>query len=208
MLALYLKKNTSIVMSMKLNNAAISFISCTKPCLEKVIVAIQCILYAVIYWQCEKKGPLTTTSAFKFENFYSELRHSFQPGTISPLKQMLQAVLLKRSIGSHYCTTSIHYSSKDTVLECNSLIYVYENNRYNLYVIHDSTSDQVMCYRLGRYPVQFTNMDRLDWSSIGVFKKGGIIKNNVTINKSNISGKLLNVGEYIITCPTSVLREK
>ena len=80
------------------------------------------------------KGPLTDTSAFKFESFYGELRNSFQPGTISPLKQMLQAVLLKRTLGYHCCQLSIHYSPKDTALECNSLIYTFENNTYKCFI--------------------------------------------------------------------------
>ena len=41
-----------------------------------------------------RNGPLSFTSAFPFESFYAELRHSFTPGTISPLKQMIQKVIL------------------------------------------------------------------------------------------------------------------
>ena len=68
--------------------------------------------------------PLTDTSAFPFEIFYSELRHSYAPGTPNTLKQIFQATLLKRILGHHCCKDSIFYSPKDTTLECNSLISV------------------------------------------------------------------------------------
>lgn len=49
------------------------------------------------------QGPLTATLAFGFENFYGELRHAFVPGTPSPLKQMMQKILLKRQLIKHQC---------------------------------------------------------------------------------------------------------
>lgn len=48
-------------------------------------------------------GPLTETSAFKFEAFYGEMRRSFVPGTISPMKQALQNIMLKRTLTPHSC---------------------------------------------------------------------------------------------------------
>ena len=86
-----------------------------------------------------KHGPLTDTSAFKFENFYAELRRSFVPGTVSPLKQMMQTVILKRILSSHICQQSIYISPNDTNLECNSLIYVYneENKVHKCYKIYE-----------------------------------------------------------------------
>lgn len=75
-------------------------------------------------------GPLTESSAFRFEAFYSELRHAFQPGTVSVLKQMFQNVLLKRILSKHVCYEKIYLSEKDTALECNSLIYLFENCQY------------------------------------------------------------------------------
>lgn len=50
-----------------------------------------------------EQGPLTQTSAYSFENFYGEIRNSFVPGTISPLKQIMKKVFLKRKLISHSC---------------------------------------------------------------------------------------------------------
>lgn len=85
--------------------------------------------------QMRSQGPLTETSAFIFESFYAELRNSFQPGTVSVVKQMFQSVLLKRMLSNHVCRETIFYSEKDTSLECNSLIYVFQNNVHVIYKI-------------------------------------------------------------------------
>ena len=68
--------------------------------------------------------PLTCTSAFPFESFYSELRNSFVPGTISPLKQIFQSILLKRLLSKHVCELTILYSKKSTAMEDLSLIHI------------------------------------------------------------------------------------
>ena len=86
-------------------------------------------------FQMRAKGPLTEVSAYKFESFYGELRNSFQPGTVSVVKQMFQSVLLKRMLSKHVCYESIYYSEKDTALECNNLIYVFESNTHVIYKI-------------------------------------------------------------------------
>ena len=43
-------------------------------------------------------NPLTETSAFKYENFYSEIRRSYVPGTKANLKQIFQRTILKRKL--------------------------------------------------------------------------------------------------------------
>ena len=97
---------------------------------EKIMGASNCTysvhLICSHLLQMREKGPLTSHSAFPFEEFYSQLRHSFCPGTISPLKQMVQNVLLKKTLASHKCERSIYLSPKDTVLENNSQIYCFE----------------------------------------------------------------------------------
>ena len=61
-------------------------------------------------------GPLTLTSAFPFESFYGELRNCFVPRTNSPLKQIMQKILLKRKLSHHVCQKNILYSSHETCL--------------------------------------------------------------------------------------------
>ena len=78
-------------------------------------------------------GPLTLTSAFGFESFYGEMRHSFTPGTASPLKQIMEKILIKRAIGPHCCKPSIFYSPKDSSMESNSHVYTFNENDYNFF---------------------------------------------------------------------------
>ena len=73
--------------------------------------------------QMRSKGPLTSHSAFPFEGFYSELKNKFTPGTTSTLKQMLQNILIKRSLAHHCCEPSIYLANHNTVMENNSQIY-------------------------------------------------------------------------------------
>ena len=47
--------------------------------------------------------PLTARSAFKFETFFSEMRHLFHPGTASSAKQILQNCYAKRLLEFHHC---------------------------------------------------------------------------------------------------------
>ena len=153
-------------------------------------------------------GPLTETSAFKFESFYSELRRSFVPGTVSPTKQIMKNVLLKRIVSSHNCENNIFISNYDTDLECNSIVYTYVRNEYNIYKVNDINEDVMNCNRIGKYPATFEETPEIDWSTVGVFRKGGQCSEPIEVAHSEISGKVISVGKYLLTCPKNVLQEK
>lgn len=157
------------------------------------------------------KGPLTMTSAFPFESFYSELRHSFTPGTVSPVKQMLQKVCLRRALSHHCCETSIYLCPKDTQLECNSLIYTFINEKHVIYQIEsidDDNSDILHCLILGRFPVDFPATSGLDWSSVGLYRIGPLSDDIVTVSRCRVDGKVVRVHDFLLTCSTNILREK
>ena len=159
--------------------------------------------------QMRTQGPLTETSAYRFESFYAELRNSFQPGTQSVIKQMMQTVLLKRILSKHVCCESIYLRVKDTVLECNSLIYVYESNTHVIYKINSiEENGQLICNQFGNHEVEFENTSMLNWSSVGVYRKGGLSSIDIVVPKDKVAGKVIIVGKYLITCPVNILREK
>lgn len=153
-------------------------------------------------------GPLTETSAYKFESFYGEVRRSFVPGTNSPLKQVLKTILLKRAISKHVCENNIFISNYDTSMECNNLIYCYKRKEYFIYQVTNIDNDDITCNKVGMYPAQFKETPEIDWSTVGVFRKGGVSSQESVIQSSEIEGKVLNVGKYLITCPINVLHEK
>ena len=154
-------------------------------------------------------GPLTKTSAFGFESFYGEIRNSFTPGTRSPLKQIFEKILIKRSLSTHCCKPPIYFSPKDTNTECNSYIYTFNENMYNFFKITSISEDQSMtCFKVGKYETSFPETPTLDWSKVGVFKAGGISDEVVQIQRQNVSGKVIRVNNLFITCPNNVLEEK
>ena len=153
-------------------------------------------------------GPLTFTSAFGFESFYSEIRQSFVPGTPCTLKQIFRKILLKRALSYHCCETSIYYSDHSTNSEDNSLIYCYKNLTHEIYRIVKVKKDSVICYKQGRFEHSFPELPSLNWSKVGIYKKGLITNDKVEILKENIHGKVLEIDNLFITCPNNVLREK
>lgn len=79
-----------------------------------------------------------------------------------------------------------------------------------MYKIIKVEKHNLICYKQGKLPFSFkeTKDLNLNWSQIGVFKKGGVMETPINILKKNVDGKVLNVGEFLITCPSNVLREK
>ena len=159
--------------------------------------------------QIRQLGPLTETSAFKFESFYGEIRNCFFPGTPNTLKQIFERVMLKRSLGTHSCQKDICLSNYDTAMECNSLVYTYIDDEFYFYKIIDPIEDdEILCNPQGKFLCEFKETPELSWSSIGVFKKGPTSTDIVKVPHKSIAGKVLKVGDYLITCPENVLKEK
>ena len=152
-------------------------------------------------------GPLTESSAFSFENFYSELRNAFTPGTNAPLKQMLKSIILRRALSHHACYKSIHYSAQDTPMECNSLIYTFKNNVHNFYVIKSVHASHVICYQQGKFPLSYPDTN-LQWNKVGVYRRGSLSNIPLKIDFKDIMGKVLNVDNVLLTCPKNVLQEQ
>ena len=153
-------------------------------------------------------GPLTLTSTFPFESFYGEMRNSFVPGTTSPLKQIFTNVLMKRAISHHCCKKEIHISAKDTPMECNSYVYCYENRKYSLYKVTQVNDNTLTCQKQETLPCTFPETGNLNWSAVGVFKKGNIAENEIIVAKTDVKGKVIIVQDFLITCPNNILREK
>ena len=154
--------------------------------------------------------PFTERSAFQFESFYSEMKNLFKSGTTAPLKQILRNTVMKRKLEYHTCKKAISYSvpPKEDSLENNSLIYTYENNLYNLYVITKINGNDFLCKKQGKFQYQPSVLPNYDWKSIGVFRKGPIGTDIFNVHKSEIKGKVLSVLNMLVTCPENVLLEK
>ena len=193
--------------------------SCTKfySLYEQLFGVINCT-YNTHVFSCHLRemryhGPLTLTSAFPFESFYGEMRRAFVPGTVSTLKQILSNVLVKRTIVKHSCEQQIYISAKDTPMECNSLVYVFYDLQYFIYRVKNIDENRLLCKRIPTLPCTFPETPNLNWSSVGVFKKGEEVNDDEeeedeVVMRGLVKGKVLAVDDYLITCPNNVLREK
>lgn len=153
-------------------------------------------------------GPLTYTSAFPFESFYSELRNSFVPETQSTLKQIMRNVMIKRVLSKHKCENEIYFSEKESPMEQNNMIYCFEQKTYFIYKIIAVEPNVLICHSVGKKKCFFRETPNLPWEKIGVFLKGEEEEIPVHICKSTVKGKVLIVNDFMITCPINVLHEK
>ena len=153
--------------------------------------------------------PFTERSAFRFESFYSEMKNLFKPGTSSPLKQILSNTLMKRQLEFHSCEKTILYQKvkEKQTMENNSLIYTYNNNTHDFFVITDINEDVFTCRRHGKFEFKPILLPTFDWKTVGVYRKGPIGSQVFNIHKNEIKGKAICVLNMIISCPINVLHE-
>ena len=168
--------------------------------------------------QIRRNQPLTFSSAFRFESFYAEMKNCFRPGTTSTLKQIMQNVMMKRRVEYHVCHKTLFLKPdkivrenqrKNVPKESNNLIYTFENEEHVIYKILDISDDtHVTCVRVGKYEVFFPETPNLSWKEIGVFRAGPLCHKRCKVHIARICGKVLKVLNYLITCPSNVLREQ
>ena len=162
--------------------------------------------------------PLTYRSAFKFESFFAEMRNLYQAGTVSPLKQIIQNCFMKRILENHVCEKETFFAPEKTPKpglkfnpgrENNHLIYTFDKDKtikmYKIVEIIDKNTFK--CNIQGRFILNHPLTPEYNWSSVGVFKLGPTSEETTNIERRNISGKVIKVCDYLITCPTNVLHE-
>ena len=159
--------------------------------------------------------PLTHKSAFKFESFFAEMKNLYHPGTVSSLKQILQNCYMKRMLEYHHCAKEIYYCpkkkhKKNQGKENNSLIYTYnEKNSVCIYsIIEFIDNDTFLCNKHGKFQAHFPLTPEYNWSDIGVFKIRPMSEESYVVRRKEISGKVLSINGYYITCPINVLVEQ
>ena len=169
--------------------------------------------------QVRDNRPLTHKSAFKFESFFAEMKNLFHPGTVSPLKQILQNCFVKRLLEYHTCEKETFYSAEKKPTpgkkfnpgkENNHLIYTFnEDHMYSMYIIDEIIDkSSFRCKIQGKFKMKIQLTPEYDWSHVGVFKVGAISEELVIVNRKDIAGKVIKVNEFLITCPYNVLHEQ
>ena len=158
-------------------------------------------------------NPLTARSAFKYENFYSEMKNLFQPGTTAPLKQILQNTMMKRTLEKHYCSKPIQYDCvkvPNVGKENNSMVYIFnEEKKYEFYnIIKINENNTYECTEQGKFEYNSDLTPEINWSSVGVFRQGPRGTDIKVLKKSELHGKVIKVDNCLITCPLNVLKEQ
>ena len=129
------------------------------------------------------------------------MRRSYATGTASTGKQILQNAFIinaKKNL----------YSNQDTSKSSNSIIYLFANETYTFYKIkHVLTNDSFLCNVLGKRKFLPPETPKLDWASVGVFRKAGLTDSEEIIYRQDISGKGIVVQNMILACPNNILRE-
>ena len=90
-------------------------------------------------------------------------------------------------------------------MESNSIIYIYEENQYNFYIIHTVHDNLLLCYKQGHFEHKFKETPEINWSSVGVFKEGGISDETEIVHKGRVHGKAIRICDLLITVPINVL---
>ena len=198
---------------LNIKKACNKFYSLFEKCFGKKNCTYSIHIVATHLLKIRGKEPLTARSAFKFENYYAEMKNLFQPGTRSPLKQVLQNTMMKRSLEHHSCSKNIKYScvkEPNTGMENNSMVYIFNDKKeYEFYNITKINENQTYeCTRQGRFEYDCELTPEINWSSVGVFKIGPSDNTIVNLNKSQFHGKVMKVGTFLITCPINVLEEQ
>jgi hypothetical protein len=157
-----------------------------------------------------KRAPLTETSAFKFEKSYSALKMHARLAKKSKGKHIMKKIFL-RCLGSHCCKKSVKYSPSTSYAIDDSLIYVRDtSNNYKFYKIKEIDEEKkLLCAtRLINYPfikeIKGGEMT-LKFDDVGAFEFGGYDDEDVSLEESDISGKAVIAGDYIISIPNNVL---
>ena len=105
----------------------------------------------------------------------------------------------------------MYFSPKDTDLECNSLIYTFDNRAHQIYQIikiDEENNEYLHCKKYGKIKPKFQETPTLNWSKIGVYEVGGLADEIEIIPKSNIAGKVIKLSSLFLTCPKNVINEK
>ena len=158
-----------------------------------------------------QKGPLCKTSAFPFEDMFSFIRNGFFPGSPNPVLQIFQHIFHRRRVG-HTCRRKIAISARGTRRVDDSLFYTFKENEYAFYQLQDDEEDIDFFVGGGnvkaRQILAYEEEDPLvPLNSVGVFISDAIDQDTTDVPVSDIAGKAILVGNYIMSVPNGTLRE-
>jgi hypothetical protein len=151
-------------------------------------------------------GPLTTTSAFRFESFLAVLKESFHVGTPNVTKQIFENLFLSMAVKGHVCHPSLKIKTKETNRTDDTLLRAY--NKW--YKAVGENDDGILCKTINTEAAYFELKSGIsvNFGHVGVFCDLGIGgQAECAIPLKDVTGKGIRVGEYIVYCPYNVAFE-
>ena len=147
-------------------------------------------------------GVLTESSAFCYEDYYSEVKNSYSLSAASKWKQIFQSFYLRRKYKSHQCKVKLFFNESTTSKNDDTIVFY----NFNFYKICKIINENLICNKI-LVETYFSDIADINMSDSLIFKFNKLDRKVVTILKSNVDGKGVRVDDFIIFVPNNVLFE-
>lgn len=98
---------------------------------------------------------------------------------------------------------------KETAKTCDNLVYVFENETYVLFEVQEEVGDrEFRCIEINTERRIFSTTRSLDFGLVGVFKHRGLTTRSRRVREVDISGKVVQIENVLVTVPRNVLIER
>lgn len=151
-------------------------------------------------------GPLTETSAYRFEDQYGVMKRAFVPGTPSTGKQALKKCFLSLRFGKHHCRKKLHLHARHTSAVDDRWIFLGPKNvlRATGFNGRHVTGHQVKIQHGCHLGGDFS----LDFNDVLVYRVLAVDESRlVTYDISDIQGKCVLTGDILSVLTTNILTE-
>lgn len=153
-----------------------------------------------------KLGPITRTSAFSFEGYFSLLKNDYQVGTQSIGKQAMNNSY-SRILSGHTCEKKLKFCFKATK-KCDDTIVYFENGGFFKLISCSKTVGFFVCQKIILENAKdIFEENELPFSCVGVYIFKGEEQQHVELAEAKIAGKGIIVGSFLIAVSKNVLLE-
>ena len=158
-----------------------------------------------------KQGMLSEICNFYSEGVYGVMKTGYRPGTTSIGMQAINRILL-RTFVEHTCHKRITYKTvneKKSFLHPDNLAFDHDNRLWLIKSKVPEEENRMVCAQISTKPF-YVKIDgrQVNLQCIGVHTYQGVIEGNDSYKTlDTFIGKLIPVGDALITCPKQILLE-
>ena len=142
--------------------------------------------------------PLHQLSAVRYETLFGFMGRLYKSGTHNPGAQALNNFLLSQRL-THRCfdQRTMRISPATTTQLDDSLVFTYQDVLLKVLSTH---RERLRCKVVvgEKYTTDHLGLGVLDWDRCGVHLYGGTSDEQVWVTRSDIAGKLLHAGRFLI----------